>query len=195
MDYETIRYYDSNAQAFIDGTSTADMKYLLDKFTTKLSTGASILDLGCGSGRDSVWFIDQGFEVTAIDASREMINHCRLLIGDRAILADLEEFETTEKYDGIWACASLLHIPRERLSAVISRYFNMLKTGGHIFMSFKNRQQDYKKDGRIFTCFTRPNLEQYLIELDLFKKIDIYETEDVRPDRPGERWVSAIGEV
>lgn len=192
---ETIRYYNNNAQAFIDGTSTADMKYLLDKFADRLTTGASILDLGCGSGRDSVWFINQGFDVTAIDASSEMIRHCKSLIGDRAILADLEEFETTEKYDGIWACASLLHIPRERLAAAITKYSAMLKPGGCFFMSFKNREQDYKKDGRIFTCFTPPSLEQYLNDLNLFNKIDIYETEDVRPDRPGERWVSAIGEA
>jgi len=192
---ETIRYYDNNAQAFIDGTSAADMKYLLDKFAARLSVGASILDLGCGSGRDSVWFINQGFDVTAIDASVEMIRHCKSLIGDRAILADLEEFETTEKYDGIWACASLLHIPRERLAAAITKYSAMLRPGGYFFMSFKNREQDYKKDGRIFTCFTQPSLEQYLNDLNLFNKIDIYETEDVRPDRPGEQWVSAIGEV
>ena len=192
---ETIRYYDNNAQAFIDGTSTADMKYLLDKFAARLSVGASILDLGCGSGRDSVWFINQGFDVTAIDASVEMIRHCKSLIGDRAILADLEEFETTEKYDGIWACASLLHIPRERLAAAITKYSAVLKPGGRFFMSFKDHEQDYKKDGRIFTCFTPPSLEQYLNDLNLFNKIDIYETEDVRPDRPGERWVSAIGEA
>ena len=195
MDYETINYYDNNAQAFIEGSSSADMNYLLEKFTSRLAAGASILDLGCGSGRDSVWFINQGFRVTAIDASGEMIRHCKSLIGDRAILADLEEFEAMEKYDGIWACASLLHIPRERLTAAITRYSVMLKPGGQFFMSFKNRERDYKKDGRSFTCFTPTSLELYLEELNLFSKLDIYETEDVRPDRTGEQWVSAIGEV
>ena len=106
----TIRYYNENARAYFDSTVALDMGKLYGPFLKHLRPGSKVLDAGCGSGRDSLFFKNQGFQVTAFDASKEMVKLASELLDQKVLLMSFEDLSLTEQYDGIWACASLLHV-------------------------------------------------------------------------------------
>lgn len=162
MKTNNIEYYNKRANEFISGTKDADLSDLRRKFTEKLPAGVRILDLGCGSGRDSLAFKEMGFDVHAIDGSSELVKYCKTFLGDNVSCATFEDFDSYLKFDGIWACASLIHVERDSLDAVILKYTKMLNENGVFYMSFKSRDEDYSRDGRSFTCFTKESLEKYL---------------------------------
>ena len=117
----TLNYYNQNADSFIQGTVSVDFSQVQDKFLERLNVGDYILDFGCGSGRDTKYFLKKGMVVDAIDGS---VNLCKLAseytgIKVRNIL--FQELDEQEKYDGIWACASILHLSKEELSVVLDK--------------------------------------------------------------------------
>ena len=114
-----------------------DMGKLYEPFLQHLKPGAKILDAGCGSGRDSLFFKNHGFQVTAFDASEEMVKLASQLLGQRVLHMSFEDLDLPETYDGIWACASLLHVKRAELRNVIARLTQHLNTGGMLYVSFK----------------------------------------------------------
>lgn len=188
----SINYYNDNAKKFIENTFFVSMGDLIDDFIALLPKDATVLDLGCGSGRDSLYFKKNGFDVYAMDGSKEMIEHTKKYIGNRAKLATFDDYTTNIKFDGIWALASLLHVPRNDIEMILNKYINFLKEDGLLFMSFKNREIDYDKDGRNFTCFTENTLLELIKPIDKIELVKIIHTTDVRKDRPDERWISII---
>jgi 2-polyprenyl-3-methyl-5-hydroxy-6-metoxy-1,4-benzoquinol methylase len=194
----SIDYYDKNSEKFIEDTFNLNMELLYEPFEKELKEGDTILDIGCGSGRDSKYFAEKGYDVYAHDGSVEMVGQTQRYIGDKAKLATFEEFDVKELYgrdiefDGMWACASLLHIEEENMRMVISKYLKFLKTGGVFFMSFKMRNENHVKGGRIFTNYTRGKLENLLLGFEELTILEIVETMDVRDGREDEGWISAI---
>ncbi|QSX07824.1 class I SAM-dependent methyltransferase [Alkalibacter rhizosphaerae] len=188
----SIDYYNENAKEFIRSTFQADMRELLEQFAAYLPPGARVLDVGCGSGRDCLWFQSQGFDVYAHDASDVLVDHCQEFLGERVICATFEEYQTDLSFDGIWACSSLLHVQRKDLPGILTKYAGFLKPGGAFFMSFKRREEDHKKDGRHFTNMTEDGLAKLISDIPglILEKIII--TSDVRKGREEEGWVSAI---
>ena len=152
----------------------------------------TILDAGCGPGRDAKAFKELGYAVYAMDASQAMVEHCRIIIGDRVTLATFQEYTTEIKFDGIWACASLLHLEPEELKSVITKFAGFLKPGGVFFMSFKYGTEDYVKDGRYFNCQTEGSIAELLNSLNEVEIIENFITSDVREGRSGEKWVNVI---
>lgn len=189
---DNIDYYNRRADDFIAHTKDADLSVLRSKFVRHIPAGGRILDLGCGSGRDSLAFKQMGFDVYAIDGSSELVNYCKLELGDSVECITFENFKTDAKFDGIWACASLIHVERHNLKDIVKKYTEMLNDKGVFFMSFKNRAVDYSKDARSFTCFNQDSLDRFLRELGIFSDLTIFETFDVRPDRESEKWVNAF---
>ena len=124
-----IEYYNINAQAFFEGTVNADMSLWRDKFEKYVVPGGRILDAGCGSGRDSRAFIRQGFSVVAFDASKEMCRMASKLIGQEVWQMKFDEISFDEEFDGIWACASLLHVPYEELPKTLKQLYKALGNG------------------------------------------------------------------
>lgn len=159
---------------------------------TEGAESITILDAGCGSGRDSKAFKESGFDVYAIDASESMVEHCRTIIGDRCRLATFQDYNTDIKFDGIWACASLLHLKPEELDPVLKKFTGFLKPGGVFFMSFKYGEKDYIKDGRYFNCHTSETITELLNTLEGVEIIENFITSDVREGRSGEKWVNVI---
>jgi SAM-dependent methyltransferase len=187
----TIDFYNKNAQAYFESTVELDMSRLYAPFLERLRPGAKVLDAGCGSGRDSLFFKSQGFKVTAFDASEEMVRLASQLLGQPVLHMTFEDLNLPDEYDGIWACASLLHVERTQLPAVIAELAKYLKPGGVFYMSFKYGNEEYWKDGRYFNCLDEDHLLTILQNLPELTVEGMFITTDVRPDRKVERWLNA----
>ena len=134
---ETIEYYDKNAKSFVDNTADIEFSEMQDSFLSNLKEGASILDFGCGSGRDTRYFLKKGYKVIALDGSAELCKIAEEKTGVSVIHMDFNEFEEKDKYDGIWACSSILHLPKKELKQVLVHMEQALHIGGIIYTSFK----------------------------------------------------------
>lgn len=168
----TIRYYNENARAYFDSTVTLDMSNLYGPFLKHLRPGSKVLDAGCGSGRDSLFFKNQGFQVTAFDASKEMVKLASELLDQKVLLMSFEDLSLTEQYDGIWACASLLHVKKTKLSRVIAELAKHLKDGRVIYISFKYDQEEDWEGGRYFNCLNEDALKEIFTSPSLAARLD-----------------------
>ncbi len=187
----TIEYYNQNAQNFVDGTLNVDMSSLYAPFVELLPKQALILDAGCGSGRDTKAFLDMGFQVEAIDASEEMVKHATSYSGIDVQQKTFQEVVELEKYDAIWACASLLHVSHSELLGVFNKLAESLKTGGVWYFSFKYGSEERIKDRRCFTDMDENAINSLLSLMPSLTLVDMWTTEDARPERD-EIWLNLI---
>lgn len=135
--YNTLEYYNKNAKIYCEQTIFGNLQENYDKFLKYLSQGAYILDFGCGSGRDSKYFIENGYKVKAIDGSKEMCKLASKYINQEVSCMKFEELDDINTYDGIWACSSILHVEKENLPNILIKMINALKVNGIIYASFK----------------------------------------------------------
>ena len=213
-------YYRQNAQRFFTDTASVDMSALYPPFVNCLPPGARILDAGCGSGRDVKAFSEMGFDVEAFDASVELVELARQLSGKPVAQMRFQDVDMVERYDGIWCCASLLHVSEAELPGVMTKLAMALKPGGVGYLSFKHGRGEREKDGRRFTDMDRAGLQKLVERIntpggdpltknmteikseagseDITVKrfaleIDkIWQTGDVRIGRGDEVWLNAI---
>ncbi|NME35043.1 MULTISPECIES: bifunctional 2-polyprenyl-6-hydroxyphenol methylase/3-demethylubiquinol 3-O-methyltransferase UbiG [Fusobacterium] len=187
----SIDFYNENALNFFENTVNSDMKDLYSLFLKELHKKASILDLGCGSGRDSKYFIDNGYKVVASDFSKELSILASQYIGQEVVVEDMRKITYENIFDGIWACASMLHLTENEIIDTLNRCYKALKKQGIIYLSFKYGNENYKKDGRSFTCFTEEKFLNLLSNTKLKCKF-ILQTNDVRKGRENEKWLNVI---
>ncbi len=185
-------YYGSNAKAFVESTLGVDMQSLHQRFLPLLPDRAHILDAGCGSGRDAKSFIERGYQVTAFDASAEIAALATKEIGQPVRVKRLQDIQYQNQFDGIWACASLLHVPAKELPDVFRRLARALKPNGVIYCSFKYGQGEYEKQGRRFTDMDEAGLRVLLDEIEALAIKDLWATADRRQGREHERWLNGI---
>lgn len=188
----TINYYNLNAKEFVSGTLSVNFESIQKKFTDRLPNKAFILDFGCGSGRDTKYFLSQGYRVEAVDGSAKL---CRLaseytgIEVKNSLFQDLSDVET---YDGIWACSSILHLPEEELLEVMKKMAAALKENGIIYTSFKYGTFFGKRNGRFFTDMTEETFSDFLNAIDGLEIEEQWTTSDVRPGRGEEKWLNLI---
>lgn len=185
----TLQYYNQNASSFVSGTVHADLTDTLNRFLSRLEPGAAILDFGCGSGRDTKYFLEHGYQVDAIDGSAELCALATEYTGIPVKCQMFQEWNEQEVYDGIWACSSLLHLSYGELDKVLYRIENALKPQGILYMSFKYGVFEGERNGRYFLDFTEEKLEQLLKKHTGLQQLRSFHTEDVRPDRK-EEWLN-----
>lgn len=188
---QNIEYYNKNAESFFNGTINADMSEWRDKFEKYIVDGGRILDAGCGSGRDSRAFKQHGFSVVAFDASSEMCRMASELLDQRVWQMRFDEIAFDEEFDGIWACASLLHVSSEELPSILEKLYKALKVKGVLYTSFKYGEGDKQRGKRTFTDFTEDSIKS-LLESAHFEIEECGITGDVRQDRESEKWINAI---
>ena len=188
---KTIDYYNKHAEEFTASTFEVDMESLYQPFLAELLEGARILDVGCGSGRDTLAFKNKGYQVDAIDYSEELVKKASRLTGIPIKLKSFYEVDDYEAYDGIWACASLLHCERNHLKEVIGKLVSALKPNGVLYMSFKYGNGDREKDGRQFTDLDEVQAKALLEQFDNVQQIQQWITVDKRPDRQ-EKWLNLL---
>ena len=188
----TLQYYQENAGVFVEGTVSADMHDARTRFLRLLPSQAYILDFGCGSGRDTKAFLEQGCRVDAADGSAELCRMATELTGIQVKQMLFEELSTVEQYDGIWACASILHLPRKELGGILQKISDALKPGGVLYSSFKYGGFEGIRRGRYFTDLTEDSLAGLMAEVPSLQIVDIWITNDVRPGREKERWINIL---
>ena len=191
MNNKTLDYYDENADAFFEGTVSVDFKSTQDRFLKALN-GKKILDFGCGSGRDTKYFLDLGYQVTAIDGSKKLCEMASEYTGiqvKQMLFQDLDEENT---YDGIWACSSILHLSKEELKPVLLKMIKAITNNGIIYTSFKYGDFEGDRNGRYFTNFTLESFKNYIENINLIKIDEYWISTDVRPGREEEKWLNLI---
>lgn len=200
----TISYYDKHAEEFCRETKDADMRFCRDKFLNLLEQkndiqdikdrdrlNIHILDAGCGSGRDAKAFLDAGYQVTAMDASIKMCEEAEKQLNGQVLCLRFEELIFKQAFDGIWACASLLHVSYKEIDDVLKRLWNALKENGVLYASFKYGDGERVVKGRDFYDYKEVTLKNLMIN-NGFCIEDIFITQDVRKNREMERWINVL---
>ena len=188
----TLDYYNQNAQSFATGTVSVDFHETQDRFLKLLDKGSLVLDFGCGSGRDTKYFLEHGMRVEATDGSEEL---CRIASDYAGIPVKrmlFQELKETEKYDGIWACSSILHLPKQELKAVLMKMVDALKEQGIIYTSFKYGDYEGERNGRYFTDFTEDAFRDFVVDIAEIQIEEVWITGDVRQGRNEEKWLNLI---
>jgi SAM-dependent methyltransferase len=162
LERKTIAYYEEHADEFLKSTLDVDMSGLHQPFFAHIPPQGRILDAGCGSGRDSAAFLKMGYSVVSIDASPTMVEATTKLTGQPARLMRFDELAFESDFDGVWACASLLHVPRVELSVTLSRLERALRPNGVLFVSFKYGDSERMRGERFFNDMNEDLLRQYL---------------------------------
>lgn len=189
----TLDYYNKNSEEYFNSTLNVDMTNTYKEFLKLVPEGGKILDLGCGSGRDSMNFIKLGYEVIAVDGAKKLAKKASVLLGKEVIVSTFEELELKEKFHGIWACASLLHIKREDLKIVLNNLYNNLDDNGVFYMSFKYGEKEYVDDkNRYFNCFTDESIISFINENTKYNILGLYITEDKLGRVNEVKWLNLI---
>ena len=148
-------------------------------------------DAGCGSGRDAKAFVQGGYDATAFDASAPLARlaseHCGLDVAVRTF----SEVSEISAYDGVWSCASLLHVPVVDLADALGKLWRSLRPGGCFYLSFKLGDGERVHDGRHFTDANDETLRAWLAPLPEVSSVQTWITEDRRPER-SEKWINAL---
>lgn len=189
---KTIDYYNKNTNSFIENTVEVDFSANQNRFLELLDEHARILDFGCGSGRDTKYFLDHGMEVEAIDGSKQLCKSASEYTGITVKHMYFEELNCEEYYDGIWACASILHVPKRDLSGIFVRMCNALKTGGILYCSFKYGDFEGERNGRYFSDMTVGSINTILSRIPQLHTEATWITGDVRQGREEEQWLNLI---
>ena len=189
---QTVEYYEKNAAAFIESTIDADVSELYQPFEELLFPGCRILDLGCGSGRDSKYFTDKGYEVVAIDPSPAMCTQTRSLAHIPVYEMKAEEMSFSNEFDAVWACASLLHIPYVLQAVAFENIAKALKPGGIFYGSWKYGNREHVDQARVFSDYDKDMLQDIIQKTGLFDEIKLWITDDVRRERKSQRWINCL---
>ena len=185
-------YYDKHANDFAARTIDADMSHLYRKFEKHLHKHDKILDLGCGSGRDSLYFKNQGYHVTVLDFSKNLAKIASQTLGQPVLVQDMRELDYTDHFNAIWACASLLHISKHEIHHVFQCCKVALKEQGILLASFKLGDKEIVTRGRLFAFYNQKTLTSLINTVGGFNILDMFITPDARTDRKREDWLVAI---
>ena len=189
----TLDFYNNNSKTYIETTLTIDMSKLYKEFLNNIPKAGTILDLGCGSGRDTKAFIDKGYKITAVDGSKELAQSASKLIGQDVLVSKFEDLSLIDKFHGIWACASLLHVNKKDILDVIKNVSSNLNDNGIFYMSFKYGEDEYiDEKGRYFNCYTEETFNELINKVEGLRIMKVYKTIDIVPGRGDITWLNAI---
>ena len=189
---DSIEYYNKYAAKVYEDTVDQDMNEIMQEFLSQLESGSTILDLGCGSGRDSLILHELGYDVTPLDASEEMCKLAEIHTGIDVLQMKYEDMEFEYVFDGIWACAALVHIPKKQLSAILEKLSKALKEDGVLYMSVKLGDFEGFMGERFLSYYTKHTVEDILNEVSLFDIVNIWETQDVRSNHSDTKWINVL---
>lgn len=188
----TMEYYDHNAQEYFASTIHLNMEHRYKPFLELMPKHGRILDAGCGSGRDSLYFKKKGYSVIAIDSSRELVRLASSILGENCFLMSFKQIEFKNEFDGIWACASLLHISKSEMDSVLLRLTEALKMNGVLYASFKYGNEETIQKGRRFNSYDEESFGLLLKNHPALHMLTMWKTEDMRDNRKGKYWLNVL---
>ncbi|MBR4164312.1 MAG: methyltransferase domain-containing protein [Solobacterium sp.] len=188
----TLNYYNTKSDLFVSTTKDLEFTDIQDGFLKFLNPGSLVLDFGCGSGRDSKYFLQKGYLVEAMDGSEEMVRIATEVAGIPVKHMLFQELDEENKYDGIFACASILHVKKEELADVLQRMKKAVKDQGIIYVSFKYGDFEGYRNGRYFTDMTEESFRALLEQVSGLSIVEERITSDARPGRENEKWLNVI---
>lgn len=191
-DKSTLDYYNSKAKDFVSGTVDVAFTEMQDTFIEYLPAGGKILDFGCGSGRDTKYFLNKGYDVDAIDGSEELCKITSEYTGIQVKQMLFDELDEVELYDGVWACASILHVAKKQLPDIIKKIAIATKKSGVVYTSFKYGDFEGVRNGRFFTYLTEDSFGELLRTVPELEIEKLWISADVREERGEERWLNIV---
>ena len=191
-DKSTLEYYNSKAKDFVSDTVAVAFTEIQDIFLEYIPVGGKILDFGCGSGRDTKYFISKGYDVDAIDGSEELCKIASEYAGIQVKQMLFQELNVSEEYDGVWACASILHVGKAKLPDVMKKMASATKKGGVVYSSFKYGDFEGVRNGRFFTYLTEESFGELLRKVPELVIEKLWISADVRVERGEERWLNIM---
>jgi len=189
---KTIEYYNINAEKFYNNTVGIELNDFYLKFLKYISDGGRILDLGCGSGRDTLYFIQKGYDVISMDASEEMVKLSSELTKRKTLFLRIEDIDFQNQFDGIWACASLLHIDKNLTESVFNILCNALRDDGVLYASYKYGKGTSILEDRYYNNYDETSFAEVIDNVNNFEILTNWVTKDLRPDRQDEKWLNVI---
>ncbi|MFA5757666.1 MAG: class I SAM-dependent methyltransferase, partial [Smithellaceae bacterium] len=188
----TTEYYNRNALAYYQQTVNLDISNRYHQFFKLIPQNGKILDAGCGSGRDSLYFKQQGYSVVSFDISKELVGLASGLIGQKVLHMSFGDLDFENEFHGIWASASLLHIPPEEMDDALEKLSRALKKNGVLYASFKYGNMERTDGGRFFNDYNEEKLNLLMNRNKNLKIEKYWITEDVREDRKNELWMNVL---
>lgn len=189
---KTDQFYDSHALDYASRTVSADMSKFHDQFLLELPRTARILDAGCGSGRDLKAFVERGYNAFGLDASPSLVEVARKYSGATCTVGRMEEINTNEKFDAIWACASLLHFSRSEMKLVLQRFRQAMFPGGIIFVSvLQGHGERVAPDGRFFSYYQESELVEIVRSSGFIVKSSCI-TQDTLSRSSSSDWINVL---
>ncbi len=189
---KTLTYYNTHHKNFITNTINANASNLHHYLLKHLPMGSTILDLGCGSGRDSKIFLTQGYQICALDGSQELCKFASEFVGQEVLCKTFDELDFENEFHGVWACASLLHIPYADLPNIFQKISRALKPQGYFYASFKYGDFEGERNDRYFTDLTEDRLASLLEPFHELSIIETTITSDIRIGKEDEKWLNVV---
>ncbi|MDO5425373.1 MAG: methyltransferase domain-containing protein [Eubacteriales bacterium] len=189
---DSIDYYERYGNAYFEETVNLSMEHILEKFARYLPENAEVLDLGCGSGRDTLWLEEAGFSVTMLDGSAQMCQLAEIHTDHEVLHMTFQEMDFQEVFDGIWACASLLHVPEEEMDSVMQKVSDALKPGGFLYLSFQYGGDQEIRGRRFYHDYTETSAQELIRRQRDLRALKLWVTEDDRKERHPKKWLNII---
>lgn len=189
---DPIDYYNKYAAKVFEDTVDLDTEEIIREFLNLLEEGDTILDMGCGSGRDSLTFYELGYDVTPLDGAEEMCRLAEVHTGLDVLQMTYEEMNFDGAFDGIWAYNALIHIPKAELPQIFAKVAKALEEDGIFFLSMRQGDSEGFRGERYFNAFSERELCALLEEDRLFQVEKVWVSGDIRKNHPDTRWINVL---
>ena len=191
---DSTDYYERYGNAYFEETVNLSMEDILEEFAEYLPENAEVLDLGCGSGRDTLWLEEAGFGVTMLDGSMQMCRLAEIHTDHEVLHMTFDEMDFQEVFDGIWACASLLHVPSDEMDGILEKVTAALKPGGYLYMSYQYGDGEEIREHRLYHDYTEKSLSRLMKHQSELHAVKIWSTVDRGEGNGHRKWVQVIAQ-